>query len=294
LRKMRLLDVLLIQQKIWLKHAKKNCEVHISDYFPSKELVDKIGDKKFKAISSIAMIYDLQDPKDFVSSIKKILAKDGVWVVQFTDLLSTFKLNAFDNICHEHLEYYGLYDLELLFGSFDLEIFAIDRSDANGASIRAFIGHKSVHEVEGSVKEYSKEENEYFKDRQATFKSFREEIKKQKDSLLNFMSEYKNGFVLGASTKGNTLLQYWKLNHNDLNYALEVNPDKFGKKIVVSNIPIIKQDEGLKKKPDFLLVLPWHFIDFFVEKLDSYLEDGGKLVVPLPKFRVYKKKKKSN
>jgi len=215
--------------------------------------------------------------------------KDGVWVIQFTDLLSTFELNAFDNICHEHLEYYSLTCMINLFAEFDLEIFAIDHSTANGASIRAFVGNKGEHSVEKSVSDYKNKESDFFKDKKLAYKKFADSIQENKKLLADFIKENPNTFVLGASTKGNTLLQYFGLGHKEIKYALEVNSDKYGRKTVVSNIPIINQDEGLKLKPDALLILPWHFLDFFQSKLDSYLKQGGKLVVPLPHFKVYSK-----
>lgn len=266
--------------------AKENCDLFINDYFPSSELKDI----KFKGISSIAMFYDLPDPKSFVSNIKKVLTDDGVWVIQFTDLLSTFKLNAVDNICHEHLEYYSLNILIYLFGLYDLEIFAVDKSDANGASIRTFVSHKGKFKVESSVISYLNEENEYFKDKDMVFKRFIDNIDDNKKKLKDFIKDGGTGFILSCSTKLNTLLQYWNITDKDIKYGLEINKDKFGKKTVVTNIPIIEQEEGMKMKPDYLLVGAWHFLEFFKKKFKTYLENDGKLIVPLPEFRIYTKK----
>jgi NDP-4-keto-2,6-dideoxyhexose 3-C-methyltransferase len=259
------------------------CDLFVNNYFPSEELVGR----HFKAIASIAMFYDLPDPKGFVSSIKTALEKNGVWVVQFTDLLSTFKLNAFDNICHEHLEYYSLDVLIKLWAGSDLECFAIDHSDANGASIRAFVGHKGEHVIEKSVVSYLEEELKFFHNKDEAFGNFAKAMEDNKKKLFDFMADHKRGFVLGASTKGNTLLQCWKITDKDIECALEVNSDKYGKKTVVTNIPIINQDEGMKLNPDYLLVLPWHFIGFFLKKFAPYLKNGGKIVCPLPVFTVY-------
>jgi len=196
-------------------------------------------------------------------------------------------MNVFDNICHEHLEYYFFNVFKKLWEGQGLECFSIDHSDANGASIRAFVGHIGEHKVEQSVQKYLDEENTFFKNKEQAYTDFKETMEKNKSLLLSFIKENKKGFVLGASTKGNTLLQCWNISHKEIEYALEVNSDKYGKKTVVTNIPIINQDEGMKMNPDYLLVLPWHFIGFFLKKFESYLKKGGKIVCPLPHFRVY-------
>ena len=257
--------------------AKVNCEIFINDYFPS----EKLPETKFDVITSIAMFYDLPDPNSFVEAIKEYLKDDGMWVVQFTDLKSMLQLNAFDNICHEHLEYYSLSFLNTFFTKHDLSICFVEYNEVNGGSIRLYVD-KKFRPVHYSVGYYLYDEYLYMTSFYNPFEAFKERVLDVKERLMTFMECIDNVYVVGASTKGNTLLQYYGLTDVYIKKALEVNRDKFGLKTVGTNIPIVDEDYGLKENPEFLLILPWHFTDFFLKIFSNYLMDGGKLIVPLP------------
>ena len=261
------------------EEAEQHCDLFINDYFPSKELPEM----KFNVITSIAMFYDLPDPNAFVEAIKEYLDDAGMWVIQFTDLKSMLQLNAFDNLCHEHLEVYSLSFLNTFFKKHDLSIFYVEYNDVNGGSLRLFVD-KNLHPKHASVNYYLYDEELYFSQFEDPFLAFRDRILDQKQKLLKFIAETKDSlvYVLGASTKGNSLLQYYGLKYPQIKKALEVNPDKFGLKTVGSKIPIVPEAEGLEDEPEFLLCLPWHFKTFFVKKFDEYLECGGSLIFPLP------------
>ena len=252
----------------------------INDYFPS----DKI-EGKFDVITSIAMFYDLPDPNTFIEGINKHLADEGVWVVQFTDLISMLKLNAVDNLCHEHLEIYSLEYLIDLFRVHNLSVFMVEYNEVNGGSIRLYVD-KHNRPTHNSINYYLYKERTYFAELggvQSALACFATRVTHARASLLTYFEETNERvFVLGASTKGNSLLQYYGLDNSVIEYALEVNEDKFGLKTVGTHIPIIAESEGLELRPDSLLILPWHFKAFFVAKLFSYLLEGGKLIVPLP------------
>jgi hypothetical protein len=271
------------------EEAEKHCDIFINDYFPSKELPDT----KFDVITSIAMFYDLPDPKAFVKAIIEYLDDEGMWVIQFTDLKSMLELNAFDNICGEHLEYYSLKFLNTFFQEHNLSIFHVEHNDVNGGSLRLFVD-KNFHPKHASVEYYLYDEELYFSQFEDVFFSFKERIEENKTALVNFIYNQViiQGdlvYVLGASTKGNTLLQYYNLGYPRLKKALEVNKDKFGLKTIGSNIPIMDEAGGMRDDPDFLLVLPFHFKSFFIQKFDSYLKNGGSLLFPLPEpIVVYK------
>jgi len=265
------------------ERAEKNCTRFINDYFTAEAY--PVADKA-SVITAIAMFYDLPNPKSFMEDIKKILDPNGMLVIQLTDLYSMIQIRAIDNICHEHLEYYSLrflYDMMMEEG---LEIFDASYNDVNGGSLRIFVGFPSKHEVNPEVQTYLKIEQDYFNLIGEPLKFLQEEVSKQQRILSNFITrmgkEKKKGLVLGASTKGNTLLQYYNLDNTVLPYAAEVNPDKFGLKTVGTNIEIISEKEAMKKNPDYFLVLPWHFKNFLIEKHKDYLDDGGTFVFPLP------------
>jgi SAM-dependent methyltransferase len=281
------------------EEATKNCDLFINNYFRSDLLLDRLRKTKQKAkvITSIAMFYDLPDPHTFIENVIDVMADDGVWVIQFTDLTSMFKATAFDNICHEHLEYYTLEVLNSLMNEHSLEIFKVKYNEVNGGSIRVFVrkdfssGKLGLYKV---VKESIDAERAYFERLKDPFEVFAHKIELNKIATKNWLDTSKElglkTYVLGASTKGNTLLQVWGLDYTDFPYALEVNEEKFGLNTVGSHIHIIPEEGGLALKPDQLFVLPWHFISNLKSNLSEYMDNGGKLITPLPNFSMHYKK----
>jgi hypothetical protein len=265
--------------------AIQNCNVFINTYFPS----DVYFDAPFDIISSIAMFYDVTEPRKFANAIRKNLSEKGVWVLQMTDLTSMLKVNAYDNICHEHIAYYSLKLLQKLLKECELDIFDVSYNDVNGWSIRVYICKEDTHKIKPSVQNCLDKEEELFKNRD--WKEFNRIIQHINESTSSFIKEEnkkgKKIFGLGASTKGNTYLQCAKLTSTDIPYILEVSKDKFGKYTAGSNIKIISESEGLAMKPDYLLILPWHFTSFFINKKIDYLRNGGKFIVAMPEPGVY-------
>lgn len=279
--------------------AKDSCDILINDFF-SFESYTKATTRRAKVITAIAMFYDLEDPHVFVQDLADVLADDGVLVIQMMDLMSMIKLNDFPNLCHEHLEYYSLEVLCKLLAQHDLEIFDVEYNAVNGGSLRVYatpvgvIPQRYIVDPDGSIfrseiMHHIDAEREFFSNINIAeyFKAEVEAVKRKVTEYIHTCNtDGKTVAVLGASTKGNTTLQYFGLNDSHIIHAAEVNPDKYGKRTVGSNIPIIPQTESLNLKPDYYLVLPWGFIDFFVSKFDSYLRSGGKFIVPLPQPRV--------
>jgi len=267
----------------------------INDFFNFESFNKEFPNSNAKVITSIAMFYDLEDPNSFVEDIKKILDFDGVWVIQQNYLVTMLKNNAFDNIVHEHLEYYSLKSLQNLLQRHKLEIFDAELNDLNGGSIRTYIKHKdskkfniskNVKEIEDFEKDFGMEGNEpYFQ--------FAKRISDLKTETMNFIKKQvdnnKKIYVYGASTRGNVLLQYYGLDNNLISAAADRNPSKWGKKIVGSNIPIISEEQARKEEPDYFLVLPWYFIDEFKLREKEFLDRGGKLIVPLPTLKIIEK-----
>jgi len=276
------------------KIAKTRCTHYINDYFTADKypVVEKA-----KLITSIAMFYDLEDPNKFIEDVKSVLAYTGVWVIQMTDLLSMMKVNAFDNIVHEHLEYYSLETLNNLLRKHWLRIFDVSYNDVNGKSIRVYIGHEGYRTTGRSVVKALAEERKYMRSFKNPWTAFSERVEKIKETTVSFIhSEVNKGkriYGMGASTKGNTTLQYFGLTPNEIIAIAEVNKDKFGLKTVGTGIPIISEEEALKAQPDYFFVLPWHFIDNFVERNQEYLEAGGAFIVPCPEPAVITKEGKT-
>lgn len=270
--------------------ARPHCNVAIHDFFNAPAYRDT-NLPKADVITAIAMFYDLEYPHEFVHDLQDVLADDGIIVIQMMDLLSMVKYNDFPNLCHEHLEYYSLRVFNSLMEQHNLRIFDLEYNGVNGGSLRAYICHKDdlSHPTTAAVWQARSDENTFFRalDLGEFFGAKVEEVKTKIVGYIHRANtEGRKVAVLGASTKGNTVLQYFNLTESDIIHAAEVNPDKYGRRTVGSNIPIIPQAESLALTPDYYLVLPWGFINFFVEKFDDYLRSGGKFIVPLPEPRI--------
>jgi NDP-4-keto-2,6-dideoxyhexose 3-C-methyltransferase len=253
----------------------------IPDYFTKENFQKVYGtDIKAQCITSISMFYDLPDPQQFVHDIASVLDETyGVWVMEQSYVYSMIDNNSFDTACHEHLEYYGLKQIEFLCRNAGLRIVHVEFNDCNGGSFRVAIAHdtpKSLITREYDNLVYSilmKEEG--LEDDLTLWGRFQERCNIQKRRLVNLLSALKASgksvSLYGASTKGNTLLQYYGIDHTMVDSALEKNNNKFGCLTPGTNIPIVSEEETLApdfrgKKPDFMLVLPWHFKANFLEK----------------------------
>jgi SAM-dependent methyltransferase len=254
-----------------------------------------------KVVTSIAMFYDLEDPNKFVSDIKTIMHLDGVWIMQMSYLPLMLKQNDFGNICHEHLEYYSLQSLEHLLHRHGFSIVDAQLNDVNGGSIRVFIRNREAEPSAFGDSDYRKQavdrlsklhasEAELGLDHTTPYREFAERVEGIKRQVCDFIQgqveRKKKVFVYGASTKGNTMLQYFGLDHSVIDAAAERNPDKWGMLTVGTRIPIISEAEARAAKPDYFLVLPWHFIEEFKAREQDYLSSTGKFIVPLPQFEL--------
>jgi len=195
---------------------------------------------------------------------------------------------------HEHLEYYSLAVIERLLGEEGLEVVSGELNDMNGGSIRLFIGHAGQHERTPeqleSLTALRVQEFELALDSPDPYEAFRLGAERVRDDLLamckQFHSEGKKIHVYGASTKGNTILQYAGLDHTYIEAAADRNPDKYGSETIGTKIPIISEEESRAMNPDYYLALPWHFLNEFLEREQEFLGRGGQFIVPLPEVRV--------
>jgi SAM-dependent methyltransferase len=269
----------------------------VQDIFPSAELNNAIGDAKMDIVTSIAMFYDLEDPVNFVKNIKRLLSPEGIWIFEMSYMPTMLANDSYDTICHEHLEFYSLAVLEKIVAMGNMKIFKISFNDINGGSIRCYATHKE------SGLYYSKEDHQLMNEvRQKEFDleldtdkpyvAFQYRIEKVKnelhDLLLKLKKEGKKVHLYGASTKGNTILQWCDINNMLVEYAAERNPDKYGAWTLGTNIPIISEAESRAMNPDYYLVLPWHFKAEFIEREKAALEKGTGFIFPIPTIEIYK------
>lgn len=270
----------------------------VQDIFPSAELSKVMGDAQMDVITSIAMFYDLEDPVAFVKNIKRSLSPEGIWVFEMSYMPRMIELDSYDTICHEHLEYYSLAVLEKIAAMGDMKIFKISFNDINGGSIRCFATHKESglyynladHHLMNEIRQ---KEFDLELDTDKPYIAFQYRIEKVKDDLHNLLVDLKRQgkkvHIYGASTKGNTILQWCDINNMLVEYAAERNPDKYGAYTLGTNIPIISEAESRAMNPDYYLVLPWHFKAEFIEREKEALEKGTGFIFPIPTIDIYKK-----
>lgn len=268
----------------------------IRDTFPSEQIPKKYPELNFSVITSIAMFYDLENPVTFAVSVQRMLAPNGIWILEMSYLPDMLATNSFDTICHEHLEYYSLAVLEYIFKSAGLRVFRVQRNKINGGSLRCYVCHKyndlGKDDWNAEIAAMRKAEFDLKLDTNTPYEEFYERIKKVREKLVRFLSDSKRGYqkihVYGASTKGNTLLQWCGIDNRVIDFAADRNPEKHGCKTLGTDIPIISEAESRALRPDWYLVLPWHFQEEFMEREKETLASGIGMIFPLPEFKAYK------
>jgi len=268
------------------KSLKKNCDFTIKNFWSKKELYKLLLKKKLrkpKIITAIGMFYDLEEPNEFIRDAADSLDKDGIFIAQLMCLKSMVEKNDLGNICHEHIEFYSLKSLKFLFEKNGLEIFKIEENNINGGSYRIYCRKFK----KGSIK--LKNENVL-----NLMRGFIKRVKANKDLTVKFINKkIKQGkkiFLYGASTKGNTVLQYYALDYKKIPLGAERSPEKWNKYTIGTGIKIVDEEKARKLNPDFFFVTPWGFIKEFVKREKKWLKGGGSFIVPFPKFKLIKGK----
>ncbi len=267
---------------------------YVNDYF-SKKTYDNSTDKKSKLIFSIAMFYHLSNPVEFSKDVEKCLDENGIWIIQMAYLPSMLKTNMYDNIVHEHAGYYSLNTMKWIMERVGLEIFDCELNDVYGGSFRIFIkkkNNKSIR-VNKRVAKILSDEEKIGIYKLSTYRNFMKSISKTKADLLTLLTKLKKSnksiWVYGASTKGNTILQFCGIDTKFITAAADSNPFKFNKIMIGSEIPIFDEEKMRKSKPDYLLSLPYSFTYAFVERERKLIKSGTKFIVPLPRVKIIPK-----
>ncbi len=274
----------------------------IQDIFPSPVLKRRFPRLKFDVITSIAMFYDLEDPVGFVRSVQEVLAPDGVWIVEMSYMPSMLELNSYDTICHEHLEYYSLSVIENILRRAGLKVFRTELNPINGGSIRCYVTHAGSaafrnEEWLAGIRKLRRSEFDLELDTDKPYKSFQDRINLHREQLLTLVrrlkKEGKRIHIYGASTKGNTILQWCNLDNRAIDFAADRNPDKHGALTLGTDIPIISEEESRSMNPDYYLVLPWHFKEEFMQREEAALKKGVGFIFPLPTIEVVRHKQRA-
>jgi len=264
----------------------------IPDFFSSTIVKAAFGSMKAKIVTSIAMLYDLENPLGFMQEIYDILNDNGIWVFEQSYLPTMLEMNAYDTICHEHIEYYQLQQIKWLTDRAGFKILDVELNQVNGGSFSVTVAKSNSTHRENSerVQKLLSNEKRLSLDTLEPYMKFCRRVYKHRDELRQLVNRIKvEGKLLigyGASTKGNVILQFCQLTARDICCIAEVNTDKFGRYTPGTLIPIISEAEARTLKPDYKMILPWHFKGTFLPKERDYLESGGKLVFPLPSIEI--------
>lgn len=261
----------------------------IPDFFSAAAISGPLAGAKAKVITSFSMFYDLEEPIVFAREVADVLSDDGIWVFEQSYLPAMLRANSFDTICHEHLEFYALRQIEWIAKAAGLKVIDVEFNDVNGGSFSVTAAKASGTRQPNvaNLAQIAADEAALKLDGDAVYDAFKQRVEDSRKATMAFFDMAKAAgktvYGLGASTKGNVLLQEFGINATHLTAIGEVNDDKFGSYTPGSLIPIMSEAEVMAANPDYLFVLPWHFRGFF-EALPSM--KGRKLVFPLPTFEV--------
>jgi NDP-4-keto-2,6-dideoxyhexose 3-C-methyltransferase len=260
----------------------------LPNFFSLEKFRARFGEQKAKVVTSFSMFYDLEAPMDFMREVHDILHAEGIWVFEQSYMPTMLERNAYDTVCHEHLEYYGLKQIKWMADKVGLRIVDVEFNDINGGSFSVTVARaESAYSVYSCLEELLGREGQLGLTTLAPYLAFAERVEKAKSELLDFIrkakSEKKRVIALGASTKGNVVLQYCGITPDLLESVGEINPEKFGRLTPGTHIPISAEESMLQSNPDYLVVLPWHFRTFF-EQQQKYANRS--LVFPLPNLEI--------
>lgn len=264
----------------------------VADFFSARAFRNVVDAGKARVVTSIAIFYDLEDPNAFIADIAEILDEGGLWVLELSYMPRMLARNSYDTVCHEHLGYYALEQIEFLMRGHGLRVFDVGFSDINGGSFRIFVCHEDAGWPGNMERLDAVRGQERAADYPSLtpFRRFRAACERQRDELHGLVRREteagKEFYLYGASTKGNTILQYAELDHTLIVAAADRNSEKWGARTPCTGIPIISEQTARAARPDYFLVLPWSFRDEFLKREATFRKQGGKLVFPLPAIEI--------
>jgi len=282
------IDPILIK----FKKEYKKINHKISNFFDYKLILKKNKKTKFKIITALSVFYDLENPNIFLNGIKRLLHKDGIFYLEFQDLMMIIKHNMFDTICHEHLEYYSVTFINKLLKKHNLKIFDHSYNDINGGSSAYLISHNNskYKTNQNKINKILLKEKRFGIEKVSTYKKFKRKINLLKQKLnLKIKKITKNKKIIhgyAASTKGNVLLQYYNLDNKKIKFISDRNTKKENLYTPGSNIKIISEKDSRNLKPDYYLVLAWHFKKEILAREKMIRKMGTKFIFPLPNIEI--------
>jgi hypothetical protein len=264
----------------------------VPDFFSAANF-RSIQSGKARVVTSIAMFYDLESPIQFAREVESILADDGIWHFEQSYMPSMLRLNSYDTICHEHLEYYSLGVVRRILEAAGLRIVDVVMNAVNGGSFAVTAAKSANRSVASNLPVVDwllEQENRMSLNGPRPYRDFEERVFRHRDDLTRLIrkltADGKKVLGYGASTKGNVVLQFCGLTARDIPAIAEVNKEKFGHVTPGTHIPIVSESEARAMRPDYFLVLPWHFKEGILRREKEYRTGGGRFIFPFPEIEI--------
>jgi hypothetical protein len=263
----------------------------VPDFFSAKNF-RSVSSRRAKIVTSISMFYDLEDPTQFAREVAEILDPEGIWHLEQSYMPSMLRVCSYDTICHEHIEYYSLGALKKILDAAGLDILDVEMNAVNGGSFAVTAVQRASTRRRNSavVNWLLQQEDRMGLGTPAPFRDFEQRVFRHREDLTRLLRALKDDgkriLGYGASTKGNVVLQFCGIGPELVEAIAEVNEDKFGSFTPGTHIPIISEPEARAMKPDYFLVLPWHFKEGIIAREQQFLADGGKFIFPFPEIEI--------
>ena len=267
-------------------------DVALAPEFFSAAAFNRLSDRRARIVTSIAMFYDLDDPIAFARDIAQVLAPDGLWHFEQSYMPSMLRTTSYDTICHEHLEYYSLEVVQKILDAADLKLVDVQMNGVNGGSFAVTAAHKAspVASNRAVIDWLLGQEDRMGLHTVRPFREFEDRVFRHREDLMRLLkgleADGKKVLGYGASTKGNVVLQFCGVTTKELAAIAEVNPEKFGRVTPGTHIPIVSEAEAKAMKPDYFLVLPWHFKEGILQREQAFAAQGGKFIFPFPEIEI--------
>ncbi len=270
------------------KIAEKEGIETVSEFFSVKlarKIVKNTG--RAKVVTATNVFAHIDDLDEVINGVKILLEDDGVFIIEAPYLIDFLEKKYFDLVYHEHLSYWSIKSLGKLFNRLDMTVFDVQKVDVHGGSIRVFIKKdKSFHKVRKSVKTFLSLEKKAKLDKKQTYLSFADLILENRVKLMDLLTKLKlkNKKIVGygAPAKGNTLLNYFKIGTDTLDYIVDDSPFKQGLYTPGTHIPVVSAQKLKEDKPDYILILAWNFAKPIMDKYFWFEKEGGRFIIPVP------------
>lgn len=263
------------------------------DYF-SVNLVEKLLIEGYQAdiIHANNVMAHISDLNDFASGIKKLLKPNGQAIIEVPYLLNLINHCEFDTIYHEHIFYFSLQPLDKLFNRHQLIISNVEEIPIHGGSLRLYVKHDTHGAKSQAVHDMLNKELELQLDKHESYLEFTKKIFKLKEELITLLKSIKEQgkkiAAYGASAKGSTLLNFFGIGKDLIEFVVDRSPVKQGYYMSGNKIPIYSPDTLIKEKIPYTLLLTWNFAKEIMSQQQEYLNQGGQFIIPIPKLQVVK------